>query len=443
MKNIVLLVIDSLRADHMSCYGYKRQTTPFIDTLAKKSLIFKNAFANGPKTRYSCPSFLSSTYPLLFLEEAKTNKFHEGRKSIAEMLKKNGYETAAIHSNPYLSRFYGYNRGFDYFKDFLLEQIEQVGNKMKKNKISKTLHELVKDSKTVFMKKLPYEDGEKINEEVFRWLEKSNEPFFLWVHYMDVHTPYIPPNKFLENLDLKKYNYIKKLWLGKKMGIKWREKIKDEEIKDYINLYDGCIRYVDWLIKKLISKLKEKYDDTLFVITADHGEEFMEHGSLLHGEKLYDELLHVPLIFCGKDIEKKTIEKPVSLISLIPTIFSFLGIQKNKWLQGENVFEANDFIIAETIVESGTLKNERITAYRNNEWKFIMKGNERELYNLKEDAGELNNLYNSKKYGEKVEMFEKILNTHIKMLEEERKRRETWLQKEKTKKAIRKIGKRI
>ncbi len=432
MKNVVLITIDCLRADHMSCYGYKRKTTPFLDGLAKKGLFCKNAFANGPNTRHSVPSFLTSTYPLLFLQEAKTGKFHEGRKSIAEILRRHRYMTGAIHSNPYISKFYGYDRGFDYFNDFLVGQVE---DEIERNKIIRAMHEGLKGFKAVIMKRLPHEDGQKINDIAFKLAEDMEQPFFLWLHYMDVHMPYVPPNQFLSELGLKKYSHAKKVWMGKKIDdAEMRKQIKEEEIEDYINLYDGCIRYTDWVIKELISKFERDYDNIFFAITADHGEEFREHGDLSHLEKLYDELLHVPLIFYGKDIDAGVIGKPVSLLSLAPTILHFLGIEKDEQMQGKNVFEANNFIIAEA------WKDERITAYRDDEWKFIIKGSKVELYNLKEDAEEHHNLHENGKYKEKIKDFKKIISKHVKEQEEERMKRETWLQKEKVKKAMKKIG---
>ncbi|MCD6448108.1 MAG: sulfatase [Thermoplasmata archaeon] len=432
MKNVVLITVDCLRADHMGCYGYHRKTTPFIDSIAERSLFFENAFANGPNTRHSVPSFLTSTYPLLFLDEAKAGRFHEGRKSMAELLKEHGYSTAAIHSNPYISKFYGYDRGFDYFNDFLLGQVE---DEIERSKISKILHEAAKGIKAVFMHKLPHEDGERINEEAIKWLENANEPFFLWLHYMDVHMPYVPPNRFLEELGLRKYSHIRKIWMGKKIDdVEMREKIRDEEVPDYINLYDGCIRYTDWVLQSLIRKIEKNFPETLFVITADHGEEFREHGGLGHEEKLYDELLHIPLIFYGKDVESSRMEKPVSLLNIVPTIFHFLGLQRNEWMQGKNVFEVTEeYIIAEA------WKGERITAYRDSEWKLIISGDKKELYNLRDDPKEQQNLYEREEHKEKCREFEKIINNHVEMLEEERKRRMTWLQKEKIRKAMRRM----
>jgi len=285
------------------------------------------------------------------------------------------------------------------------------------------------------MKKLPHEDGQKVNEEAIRWAENSEEPFFLWLHYMDVHMPYIPPNKFLDELGLKRYSYAKKVWLGKKIDdIKMRDEIKDNEVEDYINLYDGSIRYADFVLKELITELEDKYPKTIFIITADHGEEFREHGGLSHLEKLYDELIHIPLMFYGKDVKHKIIEKPVSLVDLVPTILDFLDMGENEWPQGESIFRSSkDFVIAEA------WKNERVTAYRDKEWKLIIGGGKKELYNLVEDKKEEYNLYNNERYSEKVKEFEKIINGHIKMLEEERRKRKTWFQKEKIRKAMEKM----
>ncbi len=431
MKNVVLISIDCLRADHMSCYGYRRETTPFIDSLAKRGLFFENAFANGPNTRHSVPSFLTSTYPLLFLDEVRAGRFHAGRKSIAERLKEKGYSTAAIHSNPYISKFYGYDRGFDYFNDFMIGQVE---DEIPRGKASKVFREIIKGVKAVFMYKLPHEDGRRINEEALKWLEGVREPFFLWLHYMDVHMPYVPPNWSLRELNLKRYSHIKKIWMGKKIDdIRMREKIRDREITDYINLYDGCIRYVDWILRELIQKVEKNFSDTIFIITADHGEEFREHGDLSHLEKLYDELIHVPLIFYGKGLDSKKIEKVVSLIGLVPTIFYLLGLKEDRLMQGKNFFEEKGYAIAEA------WKDERITAYRDEQWKLIVSDQKIELYNLKDDPKEQKNLYTKMYHREKVKEIKRIIDMHIKLIEKEREKRNTLLLQERTKRFINRL----
>ena len=428
----MLITVDCLRADHMSCYQYKRNTTPFLDSLATKSMFFQNAFANGPNTRHSVPSFLTSTYPLLFLQEAKGGRLHNGRKTLAEILHEKGYTTGGIHSNPYISKFYGYNRGFDYFNDFLIGQVE---DDIKRGTLRKKIGEVVKGFNSVIRHKLPHETGERLNDEAGQWLEQTQQPFFLWLHYMDVHMPYVPPNTYLDELELKRYRHTRKIWLGKKIDdIQLREQIKEEEITDYINLYDGCIRYTDSILKELISKIEQQHPDTLFIITADHGEEFREHGGLSHLEKLYDELLHVPLILYGKNLKRNSVEKPVSLLGLLPTVVQLLNIESNQWFQGNTFTESDGYIIAEA------WKDGRITAYRDNEWKLIINPSGKELYHLTEDKEEKHNVYTDRKNPEKIKQFETIIHHHIKMIEEERRKRETWVHREKIKKVAKKIS---
>lgn len=430
MKNVVLITVDCLRADHVGSYGYKRKTTPFLDDLSKKSLFYDLAFANGPNTRLSIPSLLTSTYPLLFLQEAQNGKFHNGRVSVASLLKKRGFATACVHSNPYISKFYGYDRGFDYFNDFLIGQVE---DEISQTKARRTFREIVKGFKAIVSHKLPHEDGKTLNHEAFTWLEKIAEPFFLWVHYMDTHMPYVPPNEFLKIIDVKTYSHIKKIWMGKKIDdIEMRKTIPNEEVNDYINLYDGCIRYIDQIIKDLITGLEKKFSNTIFIITADHGEEFREHGDLGHHEKLYDELIKVPLILYEKNIKERIVNELFSLINLGPTIFHLLGIKPDLDMQGSTDFYRKNYIIAEA------WRNKRTTAYRDKEWKLILNGDKKELYYLPEDKYEKNNVY-KKEYSKKAKSFEKILNNHIKMINSERIRRETKLHKIKIKKVVKKI----
>jgi arylsulfatase A-like enzyme len=432
MTNVILITVDCLRADHLGCMGYSRDTSPFLDSLSKKSLFFTHAFSNGPNTRHSVPSFLSSTYPLLFLEEAKGGRFHPGRKSIAEVLKENGYHTAGIHSNPYVSSFYGYNRGFDYFNDFLLGQVE---SDIQENQLRKKMREGIKGIKAVFFHQLPHETGEQINDVVFQWLETASEPFFLWIHYMDVHMPYVPPNKFLKEIDVKTYSHARKIWMGKKIDdVRLRSEIKDEEIPDYVNLYDGTIRYTDQVINDLITNVEQRFSDTLFVLTADHGEEFREHGGLSHVEKLYDELLHVPLFFYGKNIRNERVDMCVSLIDVAPTILDAINISEEPFFGGKNMNDSDGIVFAEAF------KDERICSVRSSDWKLIVSPTTKELYHLSDDASESKNIYLEEKHNKQVNFLEKKLEFHTEKVKEAGQIFETIRQREKIKKISKKIN---
>jgi len=447
IKNVILITIDTLRANHLSCYGYYRKTSPTIDRLAREGVLFKNAFSNGPWTPFSFPSILTSTYPLQF-----PFNFHlsSDRITISEVLKKNGYSTAAFHSNPYLSRFYGYDRGFDVFSDFLfteermevgenhiLQSMEKIIKKILNERTYNLLSKLRKIVSKKWKKLMEFdqryiEDAGSINKKAVEWLRNVKEPFFLWIHYMDVRMGYIPPKKCLEYL--KDFNSspdetkIRKL-CEKKYRHKYSRKqsFSDEEIKLFIDLYDAEIRYVDGHIKLLINEVNnmDLTYDTLIVITADHGEEFLEHGDIAHGPKLYDELLHVPLIFHAPELGKGVIDDLVSLIDLAPTIVDILGIEKPKQWLGESLLplirsnkkRTNRGIISEVLHDG-----RRKICYRTKKWKLIFDegGNRYELYDLERDKKEINNV--AKEYPEVVEALSSKIKEHI-LLENETNRK--------------------
>jgi arylsulfatase A-like enzyme len=432
MRNVVLVTVDCLRADHVGYHGYDRNTTPFLDGLARKGTRFANAFANGPNTRHSVPSFLSSTYPLLFLDEAQSGRFHRGRKSIAEVLREHGYATAAVHSNPFVSKFYGYDRGFDHFNDFLLGQVE---DEKKKTTLEKKAGEVLKGVKAVVGRKLPHEDGATVNKRAGVWLQNAERPFFLWLHYMDVHMPYVPPNEYLADLSLPSYSHVKKVWMGKKIDdAAMRENIPDDAVPDYVNLYDGCIRYVDDVIGELVQMVEQEAPKTVFAVSADHGEEFREHGNLGHHEKLYDELLHVPLFLYGDGVAQREVSQPVSLLGLTPTLLECAGVEKDPLMQGQSLLDgAEPFVLAEAWA------GERVTAVRTGRWKFITGAGSRELYDIERDPQERDNLYGNAAQAGTAREFEHLVDCHVDEQTGERQRRETWLHKEKVRYALRKM----
>lgn len=454
--NIVLITIDSLRTDHMSCYGYHRKTTPNMDNFSKESILFTNAFANGHNTSTSFPAILSSTYPLMY-QDCTSHYFKplsRERVMIAEILNQNKFLTAASHSTPLLARYYGYHRGFDIFQDLGASEIrdEKIARArtlkkkgfinftrlalkqiFKKNFIfKKNLKNMLnrKKSERSYIK-LPYQRAEVINEAVFSWFKMNQRKFFLWVHYMDPHYPYIPPvnymNKFSSNTP--DVHELQKLWKHASMSLT-PEGISDKEIDKMLDLYDAEIYYLDYNIKLLFDMLKinKLYDKTMIIITADHGEEFKEHGGFSHWPKFYDELIHVPLIIkLPYENEGRIIEDIVQHIDISPTILGYFKIKIPKNYQGIDLLSGfnNDTtlkivnkrgVISETLVNNKRVSKDgtgkMIASYRTKKWKLIINydTNSKELYDLNNDPGEKFNIYEKNSYIAKK--YEKIIKEH-------------------------------
>lgn len=400
IKNVILITVDALRADHIGYMGYNKSTTPNIDDFANECIVFKRAYANGPFTRPSFISILSSTYPLMYDGYFKLSRH---RPVVQSTITKNGIQTGAIHSNTYLSRYYGYNRGFNYFYDSFGKKIKKKTylRRLKKSLIKKirkksTIHNLMKKIYYMFneKKKRPYEIAESITKKSMKFLKENKENrFFLWTHYMDPHYPYNPPS-YIGNIPPKKekLNKIKK---GNGYSPKDKEPL--------INLYDGEIRYTDFWIEKLLDELKnlELLKNTAIIITADHGEEFFEHGDIHHPSKLYNELLHVPLLVYHPNMKSKKVKTPVELLDISPTILDILNLEYPKSFLGESLLQKRDFspVISEVSNETNNWEIDldvRKTSCIIGDWKYIMgQKNNNELYNLKNDSLEQNNLVGS------------------------------------------------
>ena len=251
---------------------------------------------------------------------------------------------------------------------------------------------------------------------------------------MDIHHPYGPPKKFLKEVSSKRISGRKVKKLNRKRSEKVFDnsvEIKKDELEKMIALYDGEIRYTDHYIGELVKKLGEMgYSNTLFIITADHGEEFMEHGALGHvGENsfthMYDELLHVPLIFSAIALPQKRITDQVALLDIPPTIVELVGLGKVEDFQGKSLLplisdmkRKDDYIISEaSLFNKGKgigkiAEDERkIISCRTKEWKYIYRDDfQAEFYNLKEDPGETENLVDKER--KKAEKFKEVISKH-------------------------------
>lgn len=421
-KNIILITIDALRADHVTCLGNLKKTTLNIDEMAKKGALFTQAISTGPSTRRSFISMFSSTYASMY--GGFRNSSFENRNMIAEILRKQRYSTAAFHSNVLLSSYFNYNRGFDRFEDFfepaqvksVFTKLEQAFQKRLKTTFGPAL-QIVK-----FIRgNLPYRRAEFINRHALSWLKDCSNKFFLWIHYMDCHFPYLPPTSFAPP--------TASWWMFFELNFRWRIKasLSKKQLAILTSFYDGEIRYVDDCLGILLNKLKEMgiwLDNTFIILAADHGEEFKDHGRLGHDFRLYDELVHVPLIICGPGIKPKTVvESPVSLIDLSPTILDLLDIQNvPETFLGKSLFHPDrkyrrDKL--EGVISEWDCENRRILAYRTKEWKYILTINDQnmrhELYNLQADPKETKEVSHEEEGRCKV--FRSKLLEHIRMKE--------------------------
>ncbi|RKX94242.1 MAG: hypothetical protein DRP84_07365, partial [Spirochaetes bacterium] len=301
-QNIILITIDSLRADHLGFMGYQKNISPNIDRLADESVVFTNAFANGPVTPHSFPSSLTSTYPLDYQGPRKIDR---PRVLISEVLKRYGFITAAFHSNAYLSSFFGYNRGWDYFEDIIpdYDLLLSFGRKSFKREIfKKWLLFLAKISfsfspeMTFRIRYLFYKFGllrttpksvapasyiNQITEDFISSIKNENRPFFCWIHYMDVHLPYFPYDCYFKDRKLSYHELVSKElpgFLSEKYFFEGPfKKFSQKYLKNTIDFYDQGIKYLDEQIGDFISFLREAgvYQDTIIFLTADHGDEFL------------------------------------------------------------------------------------------------------------------------------------------------------------------------
>jgi len=338
--NIILIIADALRADHLGCYGYARDTSPNIDRFASDSLLFENAWANSSWTKPSVGSILTSLFPHQHGAVYWSSVLAHNRMTITEILKNLGYRTYGVQTNPVLSKAHGFNQGFDYY-----EQIDLAR-------------------------------GEKITKEFSRWLKANpGRPFFAYLHYYDTHVPYNAPKAFGEKFGVNSYQLFK---AGEFKTIDVRLlnllDLSDEDKKSLINLYDAGVNYVDYNFKCILDSLDEMsiLDKTIIVFTSDHGEEFWEHGNYEHGHTLYEELLRVPLIigYPGK-VRGERIKSNVQLVDILPIIMQLSGnsINKND-TEGLNLTE----IISnkqEVIFAEGILLGDYKRAIIKSNWKLI------------------------------------------------------------------------
>ena len=354
--NIVVITIDTLRADHVACYGYKQVRTPNIDALASDGVKFNRAFTPVPITLPSHTVIFTGTYPTLNgMHDFSGNRLGANPPTLASTLREHGYVTGAVVGSAVLDSRFGLNRGFDFYYDHFDFNRLQESN----------LDEMERP-------------GNVVADQALDWLGKNyQKPFFLWMHLYDPHYPYNPPAPY------------------------------SEEYKSHP--YDGEIAFADEQVGRLIHFLKSKnlYANTVIVLSGDHGEGLGEHGEKTHGFFIYNSTLHVPLILhLPAGPNGKQVDAPVSTADIMPTALEVLKVAVPKEVQGTNLLpliagERKDkneprSLYSETFLPRLHFDWSELRGLELDKYHFI-DAPRPELYDLNKDPKELDNLFAQKK----------------------------------------------
>jgi arylsulfatase A-like enzyme/Flp pilus assembly protein TadD len=352
--NVVVITIDTLRADHLGCYGYKLIRTPKIDALAADGVRFERAYTPVPVTLPAHTVIFTGTYPLLSgMHDFAANSLNPTQPTLASVLKEQGYTTGAVIGSAVLDSRFGLNHGFDFYYDHFDFNRLQESN----------LDEM----------KRP---GNVVADVALDWLGKNyGKKFFLWMHLYDPHYPYRPPPPY------------------------------SEEYK--ARLYDGEIAFADAQVGRLIAFLKDRdlYRNTLIVLTGDHGESLGEHREKTHGFFIYNATLHVPVIFhLPGSVSAKSVSNLVNLADLMPTVLQVLKVAVPSQVQGRNLLplmtpkkeDESGSLYAETFLPRLHFNWSELRSLETENYHFI-DAPKPELYDLAKDPDETQNLFPQKK----------------------------------------------
>jgi len=368
--HILLYVLDALRADHLSCYGYQRETTPRIDALAREGVLFEDCFTSSTWTRPVAASILTGSYPDVHLARSRYEMFSTTLTRLPEALKAKGFKTAAFSTMGNVGSEVGFARGFDRFHDLFRDPAilaKRCRLDAAKEGLMHALHERVA---------LPR--AEDINARLLPWLTQNRTAdTFSFIWSVETHVPYKAPPEFrrFSSAAPRRPNE------GERDDIRRAGKADRQRLMD---LYDDEIYYNDYCIGQIVDHLKELdiYDDTLFVIVSDHGDAFYEHGFYAHGYVPYEELIHVPMIvkFPGQQYAGQRVKGLVELIDIFPTIMTVMGWDpeaiEGVVLQGYSLLplvegtrsQVREYVFSDT--RSLEISN-RYLSVRGQRWKYI------------------------------------------------------------------------
>ncbi len=353
-RNIVLISIDTVRADHLDLHGYDRKTSPAVTAMASQGVVFQHAISQAPWTLPSMASVLTSLYPSEHGAVGARTRINQDIETLAEKLRSSGYHTIGIVSHTFVDKKHGFAQGFDIF-----DESQILGH----NAIT----------------------SEALTQLAIKYLKaEEDKPFFLWVHYFDPHFTYVrhPEFGFASGYSGELPDQIPGMGLGER-------RLSREDIEFVRSVYDEEIAYTDAHIGRLLSRIKRMGldDSTVIILTADHGEYFMDRGKLFHGKDVYEPLVHVPLVISGAIPDKlrgREVGQSVGISSIPKTIMELVGIDNHSF-HGENLLA-----LADNNRDSSPVFTEGSTAWseRHRKKAIIYKG-WKLIYNIDRDTYEL------------------------------------------------------
>ena len=351
--NVILITVDTVRADHLGCYGYAQIQTPNIDQLAREGARFTQAYTPVPVTLPAHAALLTGAFPMATgMHDFSGNKLPTSVPTLAKVLRDNGYATAAFIGSAVLDSRFGLNQGFDtYFDHFEFSRLDEAHLDQMERR------------------------GDLVMDEALRWLKViPRQPFFLWVHLYDPHDPYTPPEPYASR------------YRGRP--------------------YDGEIAFADVQVGRLVTYLKQRavFDRSLIVLASDHGEALGEHGERTHGFFIYNSTLHVPLLMKFPGVAPREVADEVSLVDVMPTLLQALKIPIPSTVQGRSLLAlvlgrpaaGPSNLYAESYLPLLHFRWNQLRSFQSRGMKYI-DAPRPELYDTRTDPKELKNLYQARR----------------------------------------------
>jgi len=391
--NVLFILVDSLRSDHLSCYGYPLLTSPRLDTLATQGVLFSSMLAASTWTVPTHASLFTGLYPLSHGAYSVFSTLDPGIPTMAQTLSKNGYYTLSLFSNPLLGSRSGLKNGFDLALGIEHDQ--------------KTSLTLVRLFRKFIIKAPPSEEILTFTRGWAARCRKHRLPYFVFMNLLDVHAPYGPKEPYFsefaksaekEAVNISRVETLVRFTKSRKERFELLAQLTKQDLRYLVRMYDSGVRYEDERIGALIDRLKSEglLDNTLIVITADHGDFLGEHSRIGHvSDKLYTPVLKIPLIlWCPNKLRPHIVRESISQIDIFPTLLSILGLknQTPPGIQGLDVLSEGP--PPEVLCEFWDDVNKSfVRALYAGPWKLISPpGGNLELYDLAQDPGEKTNL---------------------------------------------------